>query len=179
MTRCIECRLATRNIIERMAAREERLALVPEAWRRARVPERDWPPGRRWCAGCQTFVRLVDCTGSRCKTCASVANHASSVKSTYGIDGETYLALLDAQGGRCAICRHFPKTKRLPVDHDHKTGEPRGLLCDRCNHDLLGGAHDSIEILRNAVRYLESPPYGGRWTQPEILAGAEYGPPPY
>jgi hypothetical protein len=116
-----------------------------------------------------------DCVGSRCRTCASIANHASRTKSVYGIDGERYNALLNVQGGRCAICRNMPKTKRMPVDHDHATGEPRGLLCDKCNHELLGAAHDRVEILEAAVYYLRNPPLTGRWVQPEVRAGE---PPP-
>jgi hypothetical protein len=172
MTRCVECRLRTRNIIERTAARDERLALVPEQYRRARVPERDWPRGRRWCAGCQTFVLHQDCVGSRCRTCASIANHASRTKSVYGIDGERYNALLNVQGGRCAICRNMPKNGRLAVDHDHRTGDVRGLCCVRCNHELLGAAHDSVEVLRAAIYYLENPPMSGRWVQPEVRDGS-------
>jgi Recombination endonuclease VII len=41
--------------------------------------------------------------------------------------------MLAEQGGGCAICGAEPKTKRLHVDHDHKTGAVRGLLCFRCN----------------------------------------------
>jgi hypothetical protein len=47
----------------------------------------------------------------------------------------------------------------LAIDHDHETGVVRGLLCGQCNHQLLGGSHDSIERLRLAITYLESPPY--------------------
>lgn len=60
--------------------------------------------------------------------------HARMVEKTYGITGEQYWALYEAQGGRCAICRWASgKTKRLAVDHDHKTGQVLGLLCGRCN----------------------------------------------
>lgn len=60
--------------------------------------------------------------------------HARKVEKTYGITGEQYWALYEAQGGRCAICRWASgKTKRLAVDHDHKTGQVLGLLCGRCN----------------------------------------------
>lgn len=49
-----------------------------------------------------------------------------------------YDRLLAAQDGHCALCPSVPKTKRLQVDHDHKTGRVRGLLCFRCNKYLHG-----------------------------------------
>ena len=64
------------------------------------------------------------------------------------------------QGGRCAICRGLPRKNRLAVDHSHDESlAVRGLLCKRCNHDLLGAAHDSIELLKAAIEYLTNPPY--------------------
>jgi hypothetical protein len=53
-----------------------------------------------------------------------------------GFTAEDYDRLLAAQGGGCAICKAPPKTRRLHVDHDHKTGAVRGLLCHRCNRGL-------------------------------------------
>ena len=141
------------------AASRARLARLanPEATR-SRVPESEWPLGERWCAGCQSFVPLFYCSGSRCKACASLANHAARLEKVYGIDADEYARILKAQGGRCAICRNQPRTIRFAVDHDHKTGEVRGILCKRCNHDLLGGGHDDVEVLWNAIAYLLDPP---------------------
>lgn len=126
--------------------------------RRARVPATECPEGERWCAGCQSFVPLFYCSGSRCKACASMAGHASRLEKVYGIDAAEYDRIFKIQGGRCAICRNRPATKRLATDHDHKTGDVRGLLCKRCNHDLLGGGHDSVIVLWRAITYLMSPP---------------------
>lgn len=48
-----------------------------------------------------------------------------------------YLGLLERQARRCAICGEECRTgRRLAVDHDHKTGHARGLLCFRCNTSL-------------------------------------------
>lgn len=65
-----------------------------------------------------------------------------------------------AQEGLCAIC-HQPETvkygdrvKDLAVDHDHETGEVRGLLCNNCNR-ALGMFGDSAERLLAAARYLD------------------------
>lgn len=175
-----ECWLRGQPVTVRQRCAQARLELVPTELRRSRVPESEWPEGRRWCSGCQSFVLLIDCTGSRCKTCAGIAGHASAIKGRYSLTGDEYMHLFNLQGGRCAICRNKPVTKRLPVDHDHKTDEVRGLLCDKCNHELLGGAHDTLEILRNAVAYLEHPPTSGEWQVPEVRTGAaSYGPPPF
>src|ERR1017187_396522 len=63
-----------------------------------------------------------------------------------------------AQGGLCAICGRPPKDgMRLQVDHDHKTGLVRGLLCWRDNV-ALQGFHDDVERMRRAIAYLEDPP---------------------
>lgn len=50
-----------------------------------------------------------------------------------GISDEEYAELLEVQDGHCALCMAEPKTRRLHVDHDHRTGAVRGLLCHRCN----------------------------------------------
>jgi hypothetical protein len=73
----------------------------------------------------------------------------------HGITIEQYNWMLEAQGGMCAICGGAPKENRkLAVDHDHKTGRIRGLLCHKCNTSL-GGFQDSPDILRSAIRYLK------------------------
>lgn len=54
-----------------------------------------------------------------------------------GVDDATYRAMLEEQHGGCAICGSKPRTRRLHVDHDHKTGRVRGLLCYRDNRLLL------------------------------------------
>lgn len=76
----------------------------------------------------------------------------------YGVTPEKYQELLEKQQGVCAICGKLPNNKtkagHLSVDHDHKTGEPRGLLCDRCN-TALGGMEDNPKYLQNALNYLK------------------------
>lgn len=58
--------------------------------------------------------------------------------------------LLDTHGGRCAICS---SEEPLRIDHDHKTGKIRGLLCHHCNV-ALGHFDDSIPIIEKAIEYL-------------------------
>ena len=74
----------------------------------------------------------------------------------FGITEEQYEELLNKQDGRCAVClRHQSDfSRRMAVDHNHKTGEIRGLLCNFCNHRVVGKHNDS-ELLRRAADYLE------------------------
>ena len=69
-----------------------------------------------------------------------------------GVTVEQYDAMLDAQGGGCAICGNPPKTRRLDVDHDHRTGKVRGLLCHRCNRTLASWI--DAEWLRSSLAYV-------------------------
>lgn len=79
---------------------------------------------------------------------------------SYGITLQQYNEMLEKQGGVCAICLqpermvHKGKVKRLCVDHDHKTGKVRGILCHRCN-TTLGMYEDNPELMRNLITYLE------------------------
>ena len=70
---------------------------------------------------------------------------------------EKYQALFESQKGLCAICSVYHKDygKRLSIDHNHKTGKIRGVLCHSCNTSL-GGFKDSVEILNKAIEYLEA-----------------------
>lgn len=85
--------------------------------------------------------------------------HDAMVQKTYGLGPGDYERLLTAQDGRCAItgCRATGKTKRLAVDHDHKTGEVRGILCGPHNQ-LIGYNRDNPEAFRSLADYLENPP---------------------
>lgn len=71
----------------------------------------------------------------------------------YGITVEFYKNELERQQGNCKICSEKMATPN--VDHDHKTGAFRGLLCSRCN-TAIGLFRDSRSNLLSAVAYLES-----------------------
>lgn len=167
--RCRVCYTRGLPIGEQVLEARRRLAMVPPELRRKRVPERLWPRGQRWCSGCQSFVDLIDVPKGegRCRACASAAAHAARIERVYGLTAEQYDDLLKLQGGKCAICRRRPKTKRLAVDHSHKTNEVRGLLCSRCNHDLMGAAWDSGNMAAALWHYLNTPPMAGDWVPPE------------
>lgn len=74
----------------------------------------------------------------------------------YGIGTDEYGALFAAQGGLCAICRaECPTGRKLAVDHNHKTGEVRGLLCANCNQGI-GKFKENRELLLSAINYLKA-----------------------
>jgi hypothetical protein len=79
----------------------------------------------------------------------------SYLKRKYGITLEQYEAMLEAQGGVCKICgKPRPDDRTLHVDHDHETGEIRGLLCFRCNN-ALGDFEEQYELFQKAADYLD------------------------
>lgn len=169
--RCATCLLRHLPIGEQVAAARARLAMVPEPMRQRRTKRTAAmaPPGTAWCAGCQSYRDGVDFRSSgkveqtQCYACRSAKSHAAMVKRTYGLEGEQYEALLDMQSGGCAVCGAKPKSKRLAVDHDHKTGAVRGLLCKRHNKDALGALHDSLAMVAALWHYLNTPPASGDW----------------
>lgn len=68
----------------------------------------------------------------------------------------TYEQYIEINGGeRCGICKALPRNRKLDRDHDHRTGEPRGLLCHLCNRTL--GNRVTSAWLRSAALYLERP----------------------
>lgn len=75
------------------------------------------------------------------------------LKRAYGIDKIIFNELARKQNWRCAICSDRP-LKTLVIDHCHKTGVIRGLLCSSCNH-LIGNAKESSRILIEAISYVE------------------------
>lgn len=124
------------------------------------------PPrkGFRTCQRCKKnrAERFFSSSRARfCSTCLkkkrSKGAHEQRVMKTYGLKAGEYDKLLAAQGGVCAICK---KSRRgnFDVDHDHKTGLVRGLLCPADNRKVLKYARNDPERLRRAADYLESPP---------------------
>jgi hypothetical protein len=162
--RCVWHWLLTEPIDLQIGMADQRLSAArgaPGFVERARVPAESWPAGTRWCAGCQTFIPTFYAQGSRCKACASLSTYSSHLKKTYGITYDDYRRMFEWQGGRCYICRRRPAKKRLAVDHNHATGEVRGLLCTDgergCNHAILGNI-TSLDMAKRIVLYLEDPP---------------------
>jgi hypothetical protein len=75
----------------------------------------------------------------------------------YGITPEQYAEMWVGQGGLCACCEQPEPVegRKLSVDHCHKTGKVRGLLCTSCNVSI-GRFQDSIERLERAIQYLRN-----------------------
>lgn len=99
--------------------------------------------------------------GRQCKKCSSsrVSKYYSEhperkqearLKTLYGITKLEYDEMLTAQENCCVICG---SDERLCVDHDHKTGKVRGILCVNCNSGL-GSFFDSIDLMERAIHYL-------------------------
>ena len=126
--------------------------------------------------GLNEFYKNKNSTTGMCKTCTKENNsdyrknpvikerEQKRVKENmwkkYGIKNmsyERYEEILLQQNNCCKICGiHKSKIKRsLAVDHDHTTGEVRGLLCDKCNN-LLGKVKENIFILESAIEYLQN-----------------------
>jgi len=141
-----------------------------------RIPRRS--PGRRRsfpkerkCTICkrskplESFVkeaRQYSGYGYICKACHQIRMKKYSI-TKFGIAQKKFEQMLTAQGEGCVICgRKFGHKKgrsglptRLVIDHEHKTGKIRGLLCSRCNSGI-GIFEEKIELLEAAIKYLES-----------------------
>lgn len=96
--------------------------------------------------------------------CAIKAGAERYINRNYGITLDTYYEMYIKQDGKCYICKgdgfSLKECMRttLVIDHDHKTGKVRGLLCPNCNR-ALGLLKDSVEYLNRAKEYLEKEHY--------------------
>lgn len=120
---------------------------------------------KRFCKDCpEGSKRPAPHAGPRCAThhkdvlkARREAAHARSIYERYGLTKEQYEALYEAQGGVCYICqRATGKRKKLAVDHDHKTGYVRGLLCSPCNN-ILAHIRDDLDAAWRIRHYLVNP----------------------
>ncbi len=130
------------------------------------------------CSACKTTKPISDFVKDRgrwdglqpsCRACKKIQakswwgrnghrKRGYALKFTHKITLEEYEILLQKQNGVCAVChkppsRKNPKEMLLCVDHDHKTGKIRGLLCNSCNRGI-GLLRDSPDILLSALNYL-------------------------
>ncbi len=112
----------------------------------------------RYCTNCK--VRPVAYPASKtsnwCKVCLEEVRKQKrdkNLRQNYrGFSSQGYDELFLKQGGVCAVCGNRQKG-HLHVDHDHRTGNVRGLLCSDCN-TALGHLHDNPEIIRKLLQYI-------------------------
>jgi len=130
--------------------------------------------GNRWCGHCKTYKpesafkpSAKRYRSSICQDCERLQGRKRIPKiiadlwlKRYGISEQQYWQTFDDQRGLCAVCGNPESTtkqggiKLLSVDHDHKTGNVRALLCHACN-TALGHTYDDPLILRKLADYLE------------------------
>lgn len=84
----------------------------------------------------------------------SIRERGYRLKKQYGMTLEDYAIMSEQQDNKCSICLTPTKTNvSLCVDHNHDTGEVRGLLCQPCNSGI-GFLKDDPTILARAINYL-------------------------
>lgn len=99
--------------------------------------------------------------GQKCKECCREIyqqpgyqdnQRDNHLRRLYGISIQDYNTIFERQNGKCAICKKESeatgKNSRLHVDHDHKTGKTRGLICYKCNIAMGFLAEDEERIYR-------------------------------
>ena len=119
------------------------------------------------CTDCNTWKDISDRPKNSwyCKECCAKRTRskydldkqrARILKKKYGITSEEYDQMLSEQNYRCYIChKHEDKLDRsLAVDHCHKTGKVRGLLCGNCNR-FLGQIDDNVNTAERLLEYLQ------------------------
>jgi hypothetical protein len=129
-------------------------------------------PGAKRCASCSEIKPLTEFHRARsqsggyncyCKTCRKAISAESHLRNSYGMTNAEFQAMVEAQGGLCAICVERPA---VHVDHDHETGQVRGVLCFPCNA-ALGQFRDRIDLLARAASYLETT----TWQKTRVCTG--------
>ena len=97
---------------------------------------------------------------SWCKNCHKISHKEIHIRKTYGITLDKLREMLIKQNYRCTICgRYFDEIKKLShkhinIDHDHKTGKIRGVLCASCNR-MIGFGFDNPFIFVSAIKYVK------------------------
>ncbi|WP_328476782.1 endonuclease VII domain-containing protein [Actinoplanes sp. NBC_00393] len=143
----------------------------------------DVPEGSKWCPDCGSVKSLAEFARTKaraggyhsyCLICHNARGKETKdrlyggsreyhLRRRYGIDGAVVAELLAEQGGVCAICGADDPQH---VDHDHRTGWVRGILCFNCNGGL-GQFRDDPDLLAAAITYLK----GTTWRRALIHPG--------
>ncbi len=121
--------------------------------------------GKRWrCKECERTRTEHKWQRKDSREKSRTAGRRNRLLRKFGLSEEDWLRMYDYQEGKCAICGSALKKdadgkgKQAAVDHAHKTGLIRGLVCRYpCNY-ILGFFHDKSHLFRACANYLESPP---------------------
>lgn len=101
-----------------------------------------------------------DGRSATCRGCWAKYQADRTMQVKFGMTQAQYDAMLEQQSGGCAICgnrtkmMHRGRAQRLPIDHCHRTGKVRGILCSNCNNGL-GRFKDDTVLLEKAAQYLQ------------------------
>lgn len=76
------------------------------------------------------------------------------LKRQYSLSAEQFTDMFQRQGNACALCKSSTTAHHWAVDHNHKTGAVRAILCHNCNVGI-GHLQDNPELLRSAANYIE------------------------
>ena len=109
------------------------------------------------CIVCETpFSKEVGPNAKRTKYCSRKCHDTAKRVNRYGMTFQDLNNRIKDQNGKCLICkREFSNMlpKNINIDHDHETGEVRGILCVNCNQGL-GQFREDVESLKAAIEYL-------------------------
>lgn len=112
------------------------------------------PNGDSYCSECKR-IRTKESRTKNPKLTAAYSRR-SKMRRWYGLEESEYNQLFNSQNGKCAIC--YKELERISrsthIDHCHKTGDVRGILCHHCN-TAIGLFGDDTEKLMAAIKYLE------------------------
>lgn len=151
---CTKCGVKKEKITINFAAcpqsRDGLQSWCRECWRK-------WHKGyeheRRHNPETRPLVLAKDKKGNRKRT--QLDHRRNNLKKHHGLSLEEWERIFELQSRGCAACESkVPRSKKgWATDHDHRTGQVRGILCQPCNM-ALGLVKESIDILRGLIAYL-------------------------
>lgn len=110
-----------------------------------------------WCRSCNSeYYKQRNKDGKIVQTYNYEGDRNVKLKRKYGITLLDYNNMFKKQNGCCAVCgtANLGKRSVFHIDHCHKTGKVRGLLCSNCNSEI-GNLRDSVDLLYKAISYLQ------------------------
>ena len=136
------------------------------------------PDNSKKCSKCKTYKSLEnygkkaynkDGLNHYCKSCENKMGKEKynndtvkenvkykAILRNYGLTKEQYILKIESQNNKCVICTNniIAGDKNTHVDHCHKSGKTRDILCHRCNK-ILGMVNDDIDLLNRLIKYLQ------------------------